>query len=164
MAPVAERVNGSQQIQLLYCPAIVYWAGSYLWDMATHLLVCLAALTIFAVFGDEVPSPSPPPPPPTPLPSLTLIGDAHHEECCSKHIRELLLSYTSISRLAHAGYSGEPIPGNGHLPGAVSLWSSSHSLLLLRFHGLCHSLSWSGKEKPLHSQRKYTVMFAQCGG
>ena len=54
MAPVAERVSGSQQIQLLYCPAVVYWAGSYLWDMATHLLVCIAALAIFAAFGDEV--------------------------------------------------------------------------------------------------------------
>jgi hypothetical protein len=54
MAPVVERVNGAQQIQLLYCPAIVYWAGSYMWDMFTHLLVCLAALAIFAAFGDEV--------------------------------------------------------------------------------------------------------------
>ena len=55
MNPVVERVSGSLHMQLLSgCPPAVYWAGSYIWDMATHLLVCLASLAIFAAFDDKV--------------------------------------------------------------------------------------------------------------
>lgn len=55
MNPVVERVSGSLHLQLLSgCPPAIYWAGSYIWDMGTHLLVCVASLAIFAVFGDKV--------------------------------------------------------------------------------------------------------------
>ena len=50
-------MSTAQHMQLLSgCPAAVYWAGSYIWDMATHLLVCFASLAIFAAFGDKVTS------------------------------------------------------------------------------------------------------------
>ena len=58
MYPVVERMSGSLHLQLLSgCPATIYWAGSYIWDMSTHLLVCVASLAIFALFGDKVCSP-----------------------------------------------------------------------------------------------------------
>lgn len=59
MNPVVERVSGSLHMQLLSgCPPTIYWAGSYIWDLATHLTVCLASLVIFAIFDDKVRCPS----------------------------------------------------------------------------------------------------------
>lgn len=55
MNPVAERISGSLHMQLLSgCPAAVYWMGSYIWDMGSHLLITLASLAIFAAFDDKV--------------------------------------------------------------------------------------------------------------
>ena len=55
MNPVVERMSGSLHLQLLSgCPPAIYWAGSYIWDMGTHLLVCFASLVIFAAFDDKV--------------------------------------------------------------------------------------------------------------
>ena len=35
------------------CPPAIYWAGSYLWDCVTHAVVCIAAVGVFAVYGND---------------------------------------------------------------------------------------------------------------
>lgn len=35
------------------CPPAIYWAGSYLWDAGTHVVVCLASVAIFAAYGND---------------------------------------------------------------------------------------------------------------
>lgn len=54
VSPVAEARSGSKAMQLgAGCPRWVYWAGTYAFDSAVHLVVALLALATFAAFGDQ---------------------------------------------------------------------------------------------------------------
>ena len=45
---------GAHHMQILSgCPPAIYWLGSYLWDFATHVLVCVCAMAVFAAYQDE---------------------------------------------------------------------------------------------------------------
>jgi len=52
--PVVERACSAQHLQLASgCPPAAYWAGSFAWDMTSHLAVTLLSLAIFAAYGDQ---------------------------------------------------------------------------------------------------------------
>lgn len=54
ISPVTERSVGAHHMQLLAgCPPAIYWLGSYLWDLALHTFVCVAAVAIFAAYRDK---------------------------------------------------------------------------------------------------------------
>ena len=54
ISPVIERASSAQHLQLASgCPSAAYWAGSFAWDMVSHLAVTLLSLAIFAAYGDE---------------------------------------------------------------------------------------------------------------
>ena len=54
ISPVVERASSAQHLQLASgCPPAAYWAGSFAWDMVSHLAVTLLSLAIFAAYGDE---------------------------------------------------------------------------------------------------------------
>ncbi len=49
-----ERVCHSHHMQLLSgCPPLVYWAGSYAWDLLMHSCVCFLAMLIFVIYQDK---------------------------------------------------------------------------------------------------------------
>ena len=51
---VVERVCHSHHMQLLSgCPPLVYWAGSYAWDLLMHSCVCFLAMLIFVIYQDK---------------------------------------------------------------------------------------------------------------
>ena len=54
ISPVVERASSAQHLQLASgCPPAAYWAGSFAWDMTSHLAVTLLSLAIFAAYGDQ---------------------------------------------------------------------------------------------------------------
>ncbi|CAL8463070.1 g2604 [Coccomyxa elongata] len=52
--PVVEEASQAHHLQLLSgCPPFIYWAGTYVWDAATYVVVALLALGVFAAYGDR---------------------------------------------------------------------------------------------------------------
>ncbi|KAK9829531.1 hypothetical protein WJX72_006343 [[Myrmecia] bisecta] len=52
--PVIERTSQALHMQLLSgCPTVIYWLGSYTWDLLMHSFVCLLSLAIFAAYQDD---------------------------------------------------------------------------------------------------------------
>lgn len=41
------------------CPPLVYWAGSYAWDLLMHSCVCLLAMLIFVIYQDKATTATP---------------------------------------------------------------------------------------------------------
>ena len=59
-AAVVERVCHSHHMQLLSgCPPLIYWAGSYAWDLLMHTCVCFLAMLIFVVYQDKATTATP---------------------------------------------------------------------------------------------------------
>lgn len=57
---VVERVCHSHHMQLLSgCPPLIYWAGSYAWDLLMHSCVCVLAMLIFVIYQDKATTATP---------------------------------------------------------------------------------------------------------
>ncbi|KAK9862183.1 hypothetical protein WJX84_007200 [Apatococcus fuscideae] len=58
--PVVERVCHAHHMQLLSgCPPLIYWAGSYMWDLLMHSCVCLLSMLIFVIYQDKATTATP---------------------------------------------------------------------------------------------------------